>query len=112
LDADGNFYISYTLNSKGFVKGIKQYMRISQKQIYRQISNLSEKHNSNRQIMEKIRECLDVKNKNIIEIKRIRNKYVELVYEVRTKKKISNDTLINYLFKYPLFSSKHQDFLD
>lgn len=85
-------------------------MRISQKQIYKITSDIPEENNSNFQIMEKIREFLDVKNVN--EIKRIKDKYIELSYEVRTTKKTSCDILIDYLSTYPLFSSKHQDFLD
>jgi hypothetical protein len=44
-------------------------------------------------------------------IKRIKENYVELSFEVRTTKKASCAILMNYLSKYPLFSSKHQDFL-
>lgn len=55
--------------------------------------------------MEKIRKFLDVKIVN--EIKRTKENYVELSYEVRTK----NFLWINYLSVYPLFSSKHLDFL-
>ena len=60
--------------------------------------------------MEKIREFLDVKNIN--KIKRIKVKYIELSYEVRTTKKTFCDVLMDYLSTYPLFSSKYQDFLD
>lgn len=60
--------------------------------------------------MDKIKEFLNVKNIN--NIKRIKENYVELGYEVRTTKKASSDLLINYLTTYPLFSSKLQDFLD
>jgi hypothetical protein len=48
------------------------------------------------------------------DIKRTRQEFVELAYEVRTSKKsslASAEKLIVYLSKYPLFSSKHQDFL-
>jgi LAGLIDADG endonuclease len=85
-------------------------MSVSQKQIYKTTSDIPKENNSNFQIMEKIREFLDVKNVN--EIKRIKENYVELSYFVRTTKKTSCDLLINYLSVYPLFSSKHQDFLD
>lgn len=78
--------------------------------MYKITSDIPKENNSNFQIMEKIREFLDVKNVN--EIKRIKDKYVELSYEVRTTKKTSCDILIDYLSTYPLFSSKHQDFLD
>lgn len=56
--------------------------------------------------MENIREFLDVKSVN--EIKRIRESFVEINYEVRTSKKSSSEKLITYLSKYPLFL---QDFL-
>jgi hypothetical protein len=82
-------------------------MRISQKQNYNLINK---KDNSNYPIMEKIQKFLYVKN--VVEIERIKPNYTELSYEVRTTKKSSCDLLINYLTKFPLFSSKHLDFLD
>jgi hypothetical protein len=82
-------------------------MRISQKRIYKLNSGIPEDKNSNLDIMDKIKEFLDVKN-----INNIKENYVELGYEVRTTKKASCDLLINYLTTYPLFSSKLQDFLD
>jgi hypothetical protein len=84
-------------------------MRISQKATYGKNAELSLENNSNFHIMEKIREFLDVKN--VSKIKRIRENYVELSYEVRTSKKASCEILMNYLTKYPLFSSKFQDYL-
>ena len=60
--------------------------------------------------MNKIKEFLDVKTVN--EIKRIKQDYIEEAYVVRTNKKSSCEILIDYLKVYPLFSSKHQDFLD
>lgn len=109
IEADGNFYCGFDLNS-GIAEAVKNYMRVSQKQTYKLTSDIPKENNSNYQIMEKIREFLDVKTVN--EIKRTKEKYVELSYEVRTTKKTSCDLLINYLSIYPLFSSKHQDFLD
>jgi hypothetical protein len=85
-------------------------MRISQKKSYKLNSEISEDKNSNFDIMEKIQEFLYIKNVN--EIKRTRNNYTELAYEVRTTKKESCNILIDYLTMYPLFSSKFQDFLD
>jgi hypothetical protein len=85
-------------------------MRISQKQSYKLNSEIPENKNTNLYIMEKIREFLNVKN--VTEIKRIKENYIELAYEVRTTKKESCDFLRNYLTEYPLFSSKYQDFLD
>jgi hypothetical protein len=82
-------------------------MRISQKQKYNLINKID---NSNYPIMDKIKKFLDVKN--VVKIKRIKPNYIELSYEVRTTKKSSCDLLINYLIKFPLFSSKNQDFLN
>ena len=82
-------------------------MRVSQKQSYK--PTISE-DNSNFYIMEKIRDFLDVKV--VTKIQRNKPNYIELAYEVRTTKKSSCDLLINYLTKFPLFSSKHLDYLD
>ena len=110
IEADGHFYCGFDLNEKCIANTVKCYMAISQKNLYKANADLSEKDNSNLYIMEKIREFLDVKNVN--QIKRIRGGYIELAYSVRTTKKSSCEILINYLNAYPLFSSKHQDFLD
>ena len=117
IEADGNFYSNFKVNSQEIAQEIRHYMRISQKAIYGKRCNLSTAVNpkllnedrSNKHIMEKIREFLDVKSVN--EIKRTRETFVEVTYEVRTSKKNSSEKLIAYLSKYPLFSSKHQDFL-
>jgi len=110
IEADGHFYCGFDLNSMGIASTVKCYMAISQKTLYKANSDLSEKDNSNLNIMEKIREFLDVKNVN--NIQRIKENYTELSYSVRTTKKSSCQILLNYLNAYPLFSSKHQDFLD
>lgn len=114
IEADGNFYCGFDLNSEGRAVTVKNYMRISQKQLYRLAAattfDIPEEKNSNFYIMEKIREFLDIKIVN--EIKRVKNDYIELSYEIRTTKKSSCDLLIKYLSVYPLFSSKHQDYLD
>jgi hypothetical protein len=89
---------------------VKNYMRLSQKRLYKLSTNIPEENNTNLYIMEKIRQFLEVKT--VTSIKRTKNKFIELSYEVRTTKKQSCDILINYLSLYPLFSSKHQDFLD
>lgn len=71
IEADGNFYSIFSFNSQGIAEEIRHYMRISQKAVYGKNSGLlyawAEK-NSNKHIMEKIREFLDVKSVN--EIKR------------------------------------------
>jgi hypothetical protein len=84
-------------------------MRISQKRLYRSNSKLLEKNNSNFFIMAKIKDFLEIKK--VKEIKRIKNNYIELSYEIRTSKKLSCEIITKYLFVYPLFSSKYQDFL-
>ncbi len=103
IESDGNFYCGFDLNSDGIAKIVKCYMRISQKKSYRLNSEIPENQNTNLNIMEKIREFLNVKN--VTEIKRVKENYLELAYEVRTTKKESCDLLINYLTEYPLFSS-------
>nr|YP_010710792.1 hypothetical protein P2Z26_mgp24 [Gonatophragmium mori]WCZ71156.1 hypothetical protein [Gonatophragmium mori] len=115
MEADANFFCSFNLNSKKIAETVKTYMRLSQKQMYKKdyntnSSDLKLNINSNFKLMDKVRNFLNIKNVN--EIKRIRKDFVELSYEVRTTKKESCDILINYLSKYPLFSSKHQDFLN
>lgn len=120
IESDGNFYCGFDLNSAlsdseglggaGIAKNLKCYMRISQKNSYKLNSEIPENQNTNIYIMEKIKEFLNVKN--VTDIKRVRENYVELAYEVRTTKKESCDLLIDYLTNYPLFSSKYQDFLD
>jgi hypothetical protein len=85
-------------------------MRISQKTLYKLNSNIPKNQNSNFDIMEKIKLFLNIKNVN--EIKRNKDNYLEQAYEVRTTKKESCTILIDYLTRYPLFSSKLQDYLD
>jgi len=84
-------------------------MRVSQKQSYKSTTTISKNH-SNFYIMDTTLGWLDVKN--VTEIQRNKPNYMELAYEVRTTKKLSCDILINYLTNFPLFSSKHLDFLD
>jgi len=109
LEADGNFYCTFNLNTKGIATQVKHYMRIEQKATYGKSTKLPLEINSNFHIMDKIREFLGIKN--VSKRQRIRENFVELSYEVRTSKKASCEILINYLSTYPLFSSKHQDFL-
>lgn len=110
IEADGHFYCSFDLNPQYIANTVKCYMAISQKNLYKANSDLSPKDNSNIYIMEKIQEFLDVKNVN--QFKRIRGNFTELAYSVKTTRKNSCQILINYLNAYPLFSSKHPDFLD
>jgi hypothetical protein len=94
IEADGHFYCGFDLNSQCIANTVKCYMAISQKNLYKANSDLSQKDNSNLfdppfffskkgglYIMEKIREFLDVKNVN--QIKRIKSDYIELAYSVR-----------------------------
>lgn len=62
IEADGNFYSIFSINSEGIAGEIRHYMRISQKAEYSKNSNLLNESNSNKHIMEKIREFLDVKS--------------------------------------------------
>lgn len=109
IESDGNFYCGFELNSEGIATKVKCYMRISQKKSYKLNSELPENKNSYLHLMMKIWKFFNIKNIN--EIKRIKENYVEFAYEVRTVKKESCDILIDYLTTYPLFSSKFQDFL-
>ena len=110
IESDGNFYCGFETGENGIAKRVKCYMRISQKRQYRLDTEIPDNENTNLDIMEKIGEYLSVKK--VTEIKRNKEHYIELAYEVRTVKKESCDLLINYLSIYPLFSSKHQDYLD
>ena len=75
IEADGNFYSSF--NVKGIAEGLRHYMKISQKSIYNdKNSNILTENNTNLNIMETIREFLKVKN--VYEIKRTKEKYLEL----------------------------------
>lgn len=40
IEADGNFYCSFNLNSNGIAEVVKNYMRVSQKQLYKITSNI------------------------------------------------------------------------
>lgn len=107
IEADGNFYSGFDLNSEGIAGLVRHYMRIST--TYGKSDDKPTENNSNLGIMDKIRDFLGVKN--VSEIKRIKENYIETSYEVRTSKISSSEILIDYLSKYPLFSSKHQDYL-
>lgn len=92
IEADGNFYSLFKLNSQGIAEDLRHYMRISQKAVYGKNYYLLNENNSNKHIMEKIREFLDVKSVN--EIKRTRGEFVESAYEVRTSRIGSSEKLI------------------
>ena len=61
-------------------------------------------------IMDTIKTYLKISQLKIIN--RYHENYIEEGYEVRTDKKESCEILIKYLSTFPLFSSKHLDFLD
>lgn len=109
IDSDGYFYCGFNLNSEGIATIVKHYMSITQKRTYGKKTELPIEKYSNLHVMENIREFLDVKT--ISKLERNKENYVDLSYEVRTSKKASCAVLMNYLAKYPLFSSKHQDYL-
>lgn len=109
IEADGHFYCGFDLNASGLATKVRCYMAISQKQLYKANSDKL-KDNSNLNFMKSIQEFLDIKTVN--EIKRIKENYIETAYVVKAVKNSSCEILINYLKNYPLFSSKHQDFLD
>ena len=110
IEADGNFYSGINLNSKNIVNSVKCYMRISQRKYYHITIQNNNYTNSYLPIMEEIKKFLSVSQ--LIVINRNRNNFIELGYEIRTVKKKSCDILIDYLTKYPLFSSKHLDYLN
>jgi hypothetical protein len=109
LEADANFYSNFSINSIGIANRIKYYMRISQRAIYSRKINFSQLTDSYFPLMNTIKEFLNVSE--IKDITRIRSNYTEHFYEIRTDRRDSCEILINYLSKYPLFSSKYQDFL-
>ena len=108
IEADGHFYCGFDLNADGLATKVKCYMALSQKELYKANSDKLN-DNSNFNFMKSIQEFLGIKTVN--EIKRIKENYVERAYVVKTIKNSSCEALINYLNNYPLFSSKHQDFL-
>ena len=109
IEADGHFYCGFDLNVDGLATKVKCYMAISQKQLYKADSDKLN-DNSNFNFMRSIQEFLGIKTVN--EIKRIKENYVETAYVIKAIKNSSCEALINYLNNYPLFGSKHQDFLD
>lgn len=76
IEADGNFYSTFYLNSEGLAKSIKHYMRIYQKKFYNKNLNISIENNTNFIIMDQIREFLNVKS--LTKINRTKKNYIEL----------------------------------
>lgn len=110
LEADGNFYSSISVNSLGIANSIRYYMRISQRAEYLRKNDETQTKVSYLPIMTEIANFLSVSN--VTSINRNKPNYIEKVYEVRTVKRLSCEELINYMSKYPLYSSKYLDFLD
>jgi len=109
LEADGNFYSNYSINREGIASSLKFYMRITQKSKYTKNNDSSKSEISFLPLMQKIADFLLVSK--VKPIQRIKPNYTEEALEVRTVKRESCRKLINYLLKYPLFSSKYLDFL-
>jgi hypothetical protein len=110
IEADGNFYSSISVNSDGIANSIKYYMRISQRAEYIRKNDNEDPKVSYLPIMTEIANFLNVSN--LITINRIKSNYIENAYEVRTVKRLSCELLINYLTKFPLYSSKFLDYLN
>lgn len=110
IEADGNFYSAISVNSVGIANSIRYYMRISQRAEYIRKNDSTQTKVSYLPIMTEIANFLNVSN--VRTINRIRSDITEKVYEVRTVKRLSCEELINYLTKYPLYSSKYLDYLD
>ena len=62
IEADGNFYSAFDLNSEGVAGLVRHYMRISQKTTYGKSGSESTENNSNLGVMDKLKDFLDVKN--------------------------------------------------
>ena len=98
IDADGNFYIRHSKSSKGILT-TKVSFRISQ--------SINDKWmNSKLSFMQDIANLLHSKVEYVD--RQIKGKS----YLVRTSSYLSNLEITNYLYKYPLFSSKYLDFLN
>jgi hypothetical protein len=95
IDADGSFYIRYSL------KQIICKFALEQRMIY---PKTQENYNK---IITDICESLNVKVST-----RTRLKYKNNYYIIKVENQNSIKILINYLNDYPLLSSKHLDFLD
>ena len=98
LDADGNCYIRHSMNSKNIII-TQYYIRLSQ-------SCINSWGEDNINIMQKISEYLHtiVKTDN--------RKDGTSNYLIRTTSRYSNDIIVEYLTKFPLFSSKYLDYQD
>lgn len=99
IEADGHFSVRATVSSKKYSPIVECRLELVQRQIY---------HNglSNHSFMEAIAIFLGCSLGEIVSNSRF------LQYRVRTINMASNTILVSYLNKFPLFSSKHLNYLD
>ena len=93
LEADGSFYFNFKLNKNDIPIGIVYYLRISQKQTY----NRRVDSNVNMSNLPHMQLIADLFKVNITNIERVKDKYTERAYEVRTDKLESKILLFDYL---------------
>jgi hypothetical protein len=102
LEADGNFYLNYKLNSNNLLGTLVYYLRLSQKQTYsRKSSNINFSNLPHMQLI------ADYFKKKVTIIEREKSSYIEKAYEVRTDNLESRNLLFDYLNKFPIFGYKH-----
>lgn len=90
LEADGNFYCNFSMNTAGIANNIKYYMRISQKTVYIRKIDLTKSAKSEESflpLMQTIADFLYVSKVNLIH--RTKTNYIEEAFEVRTVKRES-----------------------
>jgi len=85
-------------------------MKLSQRKFYHREILDNNYTNSYFDVMDAIKHFLKVSK--LTDVRNIRLNYIEEAYEVRTVRRESCVILIDYLSKYPLFSSKYLDFMD
>lgn len=102
IEADGNFYINLENN-----KNLKTYFRLSQKKddnmLYNIMLEISKIFNIN---------LLENNRNRILFRNNIKYKYIEKNYLFNIRSVDSSLMLINYLNKYPIYSSKYLDYKD
>lgn len=108
IDTDGNFHCEVSRDSKGICNKIKYYMRITQRASYHRVEKGF--NVSYLPVMEDISKFLAITN--VTTITRKRENFIEHAYGISTVSKNSSQILIKYLEVWPLFSSKHLDYLN
>jgi hypothetical protein len=101
IDADGSFYFNFKLNKDGLPIDLLYYMVLTQRQEYSKDSYVGKSYLP---VLQTIADCLSTK---VTSIERVKASYTERAYQVKTDKKDSKGLLLQYLDKYPLFSSKN-----